>query len=624
MRLVNTETLQLTEETELKNAPPYAILSHTWNSNEVLFAEMSVEGDDGAHNRNGDARSQQATNTKYLGWAKIKGACRQARRDQMDYIWIDTCCINKLSSAVENEEINSMYRYYQQAQICYAYLAGLPPSGKDAYFPAAFGGHRWFTRGWTLQELIAPRRIDFFTDRRLPDGSADAEDWVFLGDKAKFGDVLAGTTGIDMDILTHARPVHSVSVAKRMSWATRRETKRPEDRAYSLIGLFDVSMPAIYGEGAERAFVRLQEEIMKESSDESLFAWRDPTADPKERSGLLAKSPDMFRDSGQFFGYYDWEARPPFFKTNHGLQITLPLRFLTVERKTAAAPTTTTIEHRIIAALNCAAPHRTDGFAGIVLERLTAYEARIDQQAAAANTGGYHEQYARVDLGYIHPVDKAEDRGDATTLYVRSSAPPPPVYPDHVLQLGQARNLAESGYKLFATMGQASTSFLRFNNAYWVPAQLTSAFTVHKEPGRLVAVVAFTQQPVDRAAAAAGMFTLLFGSLTDLGDLGVVLVRGFAPDRDWPRVFQTSGPRPCREGFEADLGPHLINVTVAERVVQNAKYFAVTVAIKNHPGILYGGAATLANVLPVERANARPGGRGLSFNLKSGMGSKRK
>lgn len=228
-----------------------------------------------------------------------------------------------------------------------------------------------------VQELIAPLHVDFYTDRRQPNPFADdtnGREWVFLGTKVALCYKVSAATGIDMAILEQSRPVHSVSVAKRMSWAAKRLTSRVEDRAYSLMGLFNVNMPIIYGEG-QKAFIRLQEEIMKESSDESLFAWMDPEAKPGDRSSLLARSPDMFEHSGHFFGYYDWEPRPPFFKTNYGLRITLPLRHL-------QSPT----GNRTMAALNCPAPGRTDGFAGILLQRVTGATRRPTRPRPTSST----------------------------------------------------------------------------------------------------------------------------------------------------------------------------------------------------------------------------------------------
>lgn len=598
MLLINTVTIRLEAR---KDNTEYAILSHRWkDGGEVLFAEMSVDGEDPKAVRTRDAYLRA---TKPSGWAKIEGTCKQARRDKIDYVWIDTCCIDKRSSAVESEEINSMYRYYQEAKVCYAYLAGLP-SQKEPSFDAALGAHEWFTRGWTLQELIAPRHVNFFTDRCLPGGDVDNTDWVFLGNKKiDLCERLSRITGIDVDILQYTRDIHSVSVAKRMSWAAKRTTFKDEDRAYSLIGLFNVNMPLIYGEGG-KAFIRLQEEIMKESSDESLFAWRDPQAHPASRSGLLATSPALFAESGRFFGYYDWEPRNPFFKTNHGLRITLPLRAMHPEG---------THGGKTMAALNCPAPGRTDGFAGLLLERVTVYE-NVDQ------AGKFYEQYVRAELANIFTLNTAQERGNMTTLYVRSSAPPPPVYPNHVLQLNRGPEPG-SGYRLYATIGVKSTTFLQLKSWSWIPKGLVSAFTIHKEPGtRLAAVLAFTRP--DHT-----MFTMLLGSLNDLGDLSVVLLNNYTEKSfaEWARDFQESirinGPRPCRKGLivTCDLGLHIVRVIVEERIVQNTKYFTVSVVVEEH-SILRGG-ATSPDVLS-EREKAR--GRGLNLSLRSGMGSVRK
>ncbi|KAK4108513.1 HET-domain-containing protein [Canariomyces notabilis] len=322
MRLLNTENLKLEVKSD---GTPYAILSHRWEEDEILFQDLAS---------NQDETRNQAKQKR--GYVKIEGACRQARRDGFQYIWVDTCCIDKSSSAELSEAINSMYRYYQQAEVCYAYLAGLPER-TDPMNDLAFANHEWFTRGWTLQELIAPKEVLFFTERRdfdcqvidleLSANTNRTGDWILLWKKSTMCERLSSITGIDAGVLAHTRSIESISIAERMSWAAQRVTTRVEDRAYCLLGLFGVNMPMLYGEG-EKAFIRLQEEIMKDTSDESLFEWRDESADPKALTGLLATSPSMFKDSGGFFSYYDWEPRAPFFKTNQGIQITLPPQYL--------------------------------------------------------------------------------------------------------------------------------------------------------------------------------------------------------------------------------------------------------------------------------------------------------
>ena len=154
-----------------------------------------------------------------------------------------------------------MYSWYRGAIICYAYLPDVP-SDEDPRAPgSSFRRSRWFTRGWTLQELIAPRRVVFLF-----------RDWKILGTKYSLADVLVEITGIWDEVLAGNLPLRSVSVATRMSWASNRETTRVEDEAYSLLGIFDITMTPVYGEG-ERAFRRLQEEILKRIPDQSLFAW---------------------------------------------------------------------------------------------------------------------------------------------------------------------------------------------------------------------------------------------------------------------------------------------------------------------------------------------------------------
>ncbi|EIW58294.1 uncharacterized protein TRAVEDRAFT_82962, partial [Trametes versicolor FP-101664 SS1] len=192
---------------------------------------------------------------------KIKAACQVAREDGFLLLWIDTCCIDKSSSTELSEAINSMFEWYELADICYAYLADVPGDDDPTQAVSLFWQSRWHTRGWTLQELIAPTRVVFLT-----------RSWGFLGTKAGLASTLEKITGVDFSILTGHATVHSASVARRMSWAACRETTRIEDRAYSLLGIFGMHMSPIYGEG-ENAFLRLQEEIVKTIPDHSIFAW---------------------------------------------------------------------------------------------------------------------------------------------------------------------------------------------------------------------------------------------------------------------------------------------------------------------------------------------------------------
>ncbi|EJF59921.1 hypothetical protein DICSQDRAFT_24107, partial [Dichomitus squalens LYAD-421 SS1] len=192
---------------------------------------------------------------------KIREACRVAREAGYDYLWIDSCCINKTSSSELSESINSMYQWYGRSVECYAYLADVPP-GEDPRSPKSkFRSSRWFERGWTLQELVSPSEVKFLLN-----------DWNIIGTKHVLVDPVSEITGISDEALLHEKSLDEFSVAQRLSWAAKRETTRVEDRAYSLLGIFDINMPTLCGEG-ERAFRRLQEEILRRVPDQSIFAW---------------------------------------------------------------------------------------------------------------------------------------------------------------------------------------------------------------------------------------------------------------------------------------------------------------------------------------------------------------
>ncbi|KAI1792754.1 HET-domain-containing protein [Ganoderma leucocontextum] len=200
---------------------------------------------------------------------KIREACAVARANGYQYIWIDSCCIDKTSSSELSEAINSMYAWYARADICYGYLADVPPAEDHRKPRSDFRGSLWFTRGWTLQELIAPLNVLFLSG-----------DWAPIAPKYALADLIEEITGISEEALLHVEPLDRFSVAQRLSWAAGRETTRVEDQAYSLLGIFDINMPTLYGEG-DRAFRRLQEEIMQRVPDQSLFAWGDVYLGPQ-------------------------------------------------------------------------------------------------------------------------------------------------------------------------------------------------------------------------------------------------------------------------------------------------------------------------------------------------------
>lgn len=255
-----------------QNIPPYAILSHTWGSEEVTLQDFQRP----------EARNK-------AGFSKIMRCCEQAKKDGLGWAWVDTCCIDKSSSAELSEAINSMYRWYQNSYVCYVFLEDVPPLAQS--FPEEeFKRARWFKRGWCLQELIAPLVIEFY-----------ASDWTEIGTKWSLHGPIEEATGIPSGVLLNKSRLDLLPIAQKMSWASERETTRREDEAYCLLGIFGISMPLLYGEG-ERAFLRLQEEMMKKTDDYSLFLWtykpRNPY--PETSLGVFASSPSLFSREGPY------------------------------------------------------------------------------------------------------------------------------------------------------------------------------------------------------------------------------------------------------------------------------------------------------------------------------------
>ncbi|PMD59983.1 uncharacterized protein K444DRAFT_484609, partial [Hyaloscypha bicolor E] len=176
------------------------------------------------------------------------------------YVWIDTCCIDKTNSVELQEAIHSMFILYERSTICYAYLFDYAVGGR-APDVEAFKASKWFTRGWTLQELIAPVKVLFYS-----------REWVSIGSKTELGNLISSITRFSTELLAGQDLEHS-SVAQRISSASMRTTTRAEDIAYCLLGIFNVTMPMMYGEGGVEAFLRLQKAIMEQSDDHTLFAW---------------------------------------------------------------------------------------------------------------------------------------------------------------------------------------------------------------------------------------------------------------------------------------------------------------------------------------------------------------
>ena len=318
MRLLNTTTLKLHEFFDAE-IPQYAILSHTWGAEEVTFQEMTdVFDEDGC--QCGKANKRAKTLAK-AGYQKIWACCRQAKSDGLYYAWVDTCCIDKSSSAELSEAINSMWLWYERSAICYVYLEDVElrnvQSGVD--FERQLTRCRWVTRGWCLQELLAPYVVLFL-----------AQDWSKIGIKgedhlSRYSDLrvltkqISKVTRIPKKALTSNYPRLGYSIAQKLSWAANRQTTRREDQAYCLIGLLGVNMPLLYGEG-HRAFYRLQEELIRTQADHSILAFKS-TATDDAVMGVLADSPEAFKDSGNIMPP-DGEI-VPYRMTNRGLEIEL-------------------------------------------------------------------------------------------------------------------------------------------------------------------------------------------------------------------------------------------------------------------------------------------------------------
>ena len=225
--------------------PPYAILSHTWgpDSEEVSFQDI-IDG----------------TGKNKHGYQKLYFCGYQAKSIGLQYFWVDTCCINKLASAELQRAINSMFRWYQTASRCYVYLSDVSIYSQDGQsrhieWESAFRCSRWFTRGWTLQELIAPKFVEFYSRERIR-----------LGDKHTLQRQIIEITGIPKEAL-QGESLSKFSVKERFLWAEQRQTTEDEDKAYCLLGIFNIFLPLIYGEGQSNAIRRLNKEIQESTSN---------------------------------------------------------------------------------------------------------------------------------------------------------------------------------------------------------------------------------------------------------------------------------------------------------------------------------------------------------------------
>ncbi|KAF1835551.1 HET-domain-containing protein [Decorospora gaudefroyi] len=297
--------------------PAYAILSHTWGKDEEEVIFQDIENGSGRHKE---------------GYEKIKFCGEQAARDGLQHFWVDTCCIDKTNHVELTTAINSMYRWYQNAAKCYVYLSDVTTNGEELHGSSwlpAFKRSRWHTRGWTLQKLIAPRSVEFFSSTRTtngeePHGSSwlpafkrsrwHTRGWTLqeliaprsveffsstrtrLGDKRSLEKELHEISGVPGSIL-QGGPLLGYDVEKQLSWMDRRQTKWEEDQAYALLGLFGVYMPLIYGEGKKNALRRLNEEISKSARYKS-HAENDTSAVQPTRSYFGQVPRQLRRASG--------------------------------------------------------------------------------------------------------------------------------------------------------------------------------------------------------------------------------------------------------------------------------------------------------------------------------------
>jgi hypothetical protein len=271
--------------------PQYAILSHTWGADaeEVTFADLAEGG------------------CKHKpGYKKIRFCGEQAQQDRLQYFWVDTCCIDKSDKAELSSAIQSMFRWYQNATKCYVYLSDVLTKKSKAgslstefIWEPAFRSSRWFTRGWTLQELLAPSTVEFFS-----------QEWKKLGDKTSLKLLIKKITGIPYEALDGA-PLSQFSVDERLRWKGDRQTKREEDAWYSLLGIFDVEIAPAYSEGAANAFKRLKDEIDKLQTCIRDIRYTDPSDDKKRiedtKGGLLADSYRWVLDNTTF---QQWQQKP--------------------------------------------------------------------------------------------------------------------------------------------------------------------------------------------------------------------------------------------------------------------------------------------------------------------------
>ncbi|KAI9164067.1 Vegetative incompatibility protein [Paramyrothecium foliicola] len=311
MKFLHTTSLQ---PVSWLDRPPseYAIFSyHYWNaqSTRPSIITNSNRTPALAGTENGDLDSDKAQFDK-----NVAQACDQARIRNIDYIWIYALCVNAVSSADINEAVVGSFRLIWDAALCIVHLSDLTPlpEGGEAKslegLDTEISRCRWFTRGWTLQELVAARSVEFFDsgwNHRFSKNPLSARPLL---------EEVSRISNVDASVLAQRETLFLTSLGRRIWWAARRETSRPEDVAYCLVGICGIQgqLTPRYGEGGHSAFLRLQEKILKSTNDLSILAWakkpmHDQASDAKHKdmsqqkllmSGVFAESPEDFHNFG--------------------------------------------------------------------------------------------------------------------------------------------------------------------------------------------------------------------------------------------------------------------------------------------------------------------------------------
>lgn len=431
-----------------------------------------------------------------------------------------------------------MYRYYKESEKCYTYLSDVnsEKAGDE------FKNSRWWTRGWTLQELLAPKTLQFFNN-----------EWKSIGFKDVLHEKITQIVGIEHEYLSGISDVEEASIAKRMSWAASRTTTREEDIAYSLIGIFDVNMAMLYGEGATRAFVRLQEEIMRMNEDQSIFAWvkrRTQNEKPNSYHGLLADSPSDFKQTGDVMPYTSSADSVPSTMTARGLNLHLPL--------------TPKKDGTVVAALHCPAPGQGNA------ARLAIYLQELQQIGA--------KQYARVDCDMLASVFKL---GISQEIYVRQRFPKfmsQSLYPDRFFQLRSLKPLDDHNehvdYQVVDCKAKTEVS-------------ARSAPTVPLEPWSLVPLVYQIDKTSSGVTVALTVkrlsdqeeFVIILGSCSET-TVGVAILEEYEYE-SLQSAAQTPSLGP--PGAFRHLTYHSVRVSTEERVRAVHKIYFIDIEISARP-----------------------------------------